>query len=348
MLTPSVDRVNTVNDRQPWLSVLIPVYNVELYLNECIQSVINQPELSGVEILLVDDCSTDGSLFIAKTLCAKYPDYIRLLEHTQNLGLSAARNSLLYAARGDYIWFLDSDDYLYPGSIKDLHAIIKKQTPDIIICDYRKRGLLPKKVFSGKGGKLEDCGHQLITGIFKYRKMYSWLYISRRNLWQDDLRFPVGKTFEDMATTPLLLLRAKTYYYAAKPWLYYRIRPGSIMTSVTRSPGFFDVRKNGDLASAMLGMKQAVVEQLGDNHDVMFYISNFIATEYTKLAKRHKSGKKQAPSDGSEYPSILYYFEKMQQCSPYNFTELSREYLKRGRLYRYWSLQRAMRQADVI
>ena len=116
----------------PWLSILIPVYNVEMYLEDCISSVISQVD-SGVEIILLDDCSTDASLIMAKEIVASCKHPIGLLRHDKNRGLSAARNTLLEAANGEYIWFLDSDDILKSDAIVSLKSIIDKYNPDLIL-----------------------------------------------------------------------------------------------------------------------------------------------------------------------------------------------------------------------
>jgi glycosyltransferase involved in cell wall biosynthesis len=226
------------NDTPPvhlWLSILIPVYNVEAYLRTCAESILNQTDDPDIEIILLDDCSTDGSRALCEQLSREYPGRVRVLLHSENAGVSVARSHLLDAAQGEYTWFVDSDDYLLPGAIGRLKSIVQRHNPDIISCDYRKRGLFRqrnrhKKTFPGSGGAISRDIIALVSGVFRYRKMYLWARVSRRSLWGDDLRFPAGKLFEDIATTPWLLLRAQSHYYVPEPWLYYRVTPGSIMT----------------------------------------------------------------------------------------------------------------------
>ena len=97
-----------------WLSILVPVYKVEVYLQECAQSILAQAE-AGVEIIFLDDASPDGSAAILKDLQHSHPHQIRLLRHDLNQGISAARNALLKAAQGEHIWFIDADDILEAG-----------------------------------------------------------------------------------------------------------------------------------------------------------------------------------------------------------------------------------------
>ncbi|HEY8940494.1 MAG TPA: glycosyltransferase family 2 protein, partial [Cellvibrio sp.] len=90
---------------KPWLSVLIPVYNVADYVVECLESIVLQ-SIPGIEIIAVDDCSTDNSLAILQDFAQNSLVPIKILQHPHNRGLSAARNSLLDAASGDYVWFI--------------------------------------------------------------------------------------------------------------------------------------------------------------------------------------------------------------------------------------------------
>ena len=331
----------------PWLSILLPVYNVSEYLEFCVQSILSQISHYNIEILLLDDCSTDGSRELCEQLCSGHPEKLKLLYHSVNAGLSAARNTLLDAARGNYVWFLDSDDYLLPGCIKQLHSIIDTHTPDLVLCDYQKRRFIKKKSFPGRGGKLESDNCKLVSGVFQHRKMYSWARISKRSLWGSDLRFPVGRAFEDIATTPWLLLRAKTYYYVPQSWVFYRTRDQSIMTSFSRTKGYFDTKKHDDMAGAMLGFKPLLFAKLnGSASEPAYYASNFLAKEYTKLAKRFRLARNKPLAPCGSKPAELHlYFEKMQQCSPYDYHTLSRVYLRRLRIFSFLTFRKAARLA---
>ena len=111
---------------RPWLSLLVPVYNVQPYLHECLASVVEQlGDDEGVQILVLDDRSTDDSWALMQQLAALWPGRLQLLRHERNGGLSAARNTMIDAATGDYLWFLDSDDKLLPGAIAGLQAIVR-------------------------------------------------------------------------------------------------------------------------------------------------------------------------------------------------------------------------------
>ena len=103
---------------RPWLSILIPVYDVERYLEECLASVLAQ-RLADVEVVVVDDASTERSPALLDEISRRSPHPIDRIRHERNQGVSAARNTLLDAATGTYCWFLDSDDALTPGKRVD-------------------------------------------------------------------------------------------------------------------------------------------------------------------------------------------------------------------------------------
>ena len=248
---------------RPWLSVLVPVYNVQPYLRECLASVIEQlGDDTGVEILVLDDRSTDGSWTLLEELARHWPGRLQLLRHERNAGLSAARNTMIDAAQGEYLWFLDSDDKLLPGSVARLRTIVQAHAPDVVLCDFavwrererfkhRLRGERHRRSFRGVASRLEHDHCALLAGMLSTGELHAWSKISRRTLWGNDLRFPVGKHFEDMTTMPLVALRARSFYYEPRPWVAYRQRAGSILASMS-------VPKALDQSAALLPFVQAL------------------------------------------------------------------------------------------
>lgn len=122
-----------------WLSILVPVYNVQDYLAECLESVVAQLQAlpdagAGVELLVLDDASTDGSRALMDTLDRRWPGRLHLMQHARNAGLSAARNTMIDAARGEYLWFLDSDDKLLPGALAGLRVSWRGSRPPMPCC----------------------------------------------------------------------------------------------------------------------------------------------------------------------------------------------------------------------
>lgn len=226
-----------------WLSILIPIYNVEAYLIECLESVCSQVD-STVEIIVLDDCSTDNSNAVLNAFASQSRIKLTLMQHEKNQGLSAARNSMLDVAQGTYIWFLDSDDLLEPRAVQQLKTIVEQHSPDLVLCDFRvlrENQLLKHRLrgdnhrisFVGKPNCLLNNNADFFYGLYKKGELHAWSKIAKRTLWGDDLRFPVGRTMEDMVTTPRLAVRAQTYYYQPSVWVAYRRRAGSILNTLS-------------------------------------------------------------------------------------------------------------------
>ena len=252
----------------PWLSILVPVYNVQDYLEECLTSVVEQlPQLqqspngvAGVEILVLDDRSTDGSRALMDQLAQRWPGRLTLMHHAVNQGLSAARNTMIDAARGEYLWFLDSDDRLQCGAIAALHRIVHVNGPDMVVCDFRLwrermgfkhrlRGEGHRRSFAGPSRRLLIDQAAFMADLCMPGQMLAWYNISRRYLWHDGLRFPDGRYFEDMATVPLLALMSVSLWYEPAPWVDYRQRRSSILSTL-------NLNKVADLSSALRVTRQ--------------------------------------------------------------------------------------------
>ena len=315
-----------------WLSILLPVYNVESYLAECVQSLLKQiGDDEGVQIIIVDDASTDRCREIAESFCSQYPRCVKVVCNEVNQGVSASRNRLINEATGKYVWFVDPDDYVLAGALIELRTIIDKYAPDLILCDYRKSRFATTRSFYGRRNQLSTDIGQLVAGVFKSRKLYCWIKISRRTLWIKDPRFPDGKIFEDIATTPWLLLKARHFYYTPSAWIYYRRHSGSIMGSLKQRAGNFDVRKHQDLAEALTGFKEALHLRGSElPPSAAYYVSDFIAKEFIKTGFRFRRIKDAQVSVGLEH-----YRERFEKCAPIRFDNLAIEYLKRLRLIRY-------------
>ena len=226
----------------PWLSVLVPFYRVEPYLRECVESVLAQVD-GGVEIVLLDDASPDNCGGIARELRKQHGEVIRLLGHDRNRGLSAARNTLLADARGEYVWFLDSDDLLLPGAIAAVRERVQAQAPDLVLCDFRMvrekfslkhrlRGELHRRTFQGRAGGLQTDRQALLSGLLAARELHAWSKIARAGVWRQ-AHFPEGRAFEDIAVIPALVAATHSYAYLDRPLVGYRQRGDSILATLT-------------------------------------------------------------------------------------------------------------------
>lgn len=321
---------------QPWLSVLVPVYNVQAYLRECLASVVGQlgdgEDARSVEILVLDDCSTDTCWAVMNELAGAWPGRLRLLRHERNGGLSAARNTMIDAARGEYLWFLDSDDKLLPGAIASLRSIVQEHAPDVVLCDFavwrererlkhRLRGERHRRSFSGPAQRLERDRCTLLAGMLSTGELHAWSKVSRRALWGDTLRFPVGRHYEDMGTMPLMALRAESFYYEPRAWVAYRQREGSILASP-------NVAKALDQSTALLPFAQALQASPCARHAG-------VRLALAQQAARSLAGAMNAVCKAGRADAADVLRSNFREISPLGPEALARAYLVRG-----WWLRR--------
>ncbi len=208
------------------ISIIVPVYNVEKYLEECIDSILAQTYRE-FELILVDDGSPDHS----GEICDRYASQdkrIRVL-HQENQGISDARNHALAVARGQYVTFVDSDDYIAPDMLELLYHNMKKENAQISICGTwfvyekcsQKEGVGDTYLKMNAQEALEKI---VDFGYFDEslcRKLFDV------NLLQS-IRFPSGVLAEDILVTPKIIARANCIVYDSSPKYYYRQRQGSI------------------------------------------------------------------------------------------------------------------------
>lgn len=215
------------------ISIIIPVYKVEKYLNRCIDSVINQT-YRNIEIILVDDGSPDNCPEICNEYAAK-DSRIRVI-HQKNAGLSAARNAGLDIAQGDYIGFVDSDDYIHPEMYERLLNAIEFNHADIALCNFQYVNEIGKIIykFSPLKNEIMDSNTALDKLEESYGVYYvvAWNRLYKRELFKQ-VRFPVGKQHEDEAIAHIIYNNAKKIVAIDDELYYYVQREGSIMADMT-------------------------------------------------------------------------------------------------------------------
>ena len=221
-------------DEGPLVSIIIPVYNVESYLVEALESVREQT-YGNFEAIVVDDGSTDGSGAVCNEYATK--DTRFRVVHQENGGLSAARNTGLDTMRGEVVSFLDSDDALMSTFIERMLDAMVRADADVSICRYtahRTMGKLKKKhkqafptLSAGTYGRV-DTLRAIVNGTLN---VSVWNKLYRRKLW-DDIRFPVGHVYEDWYGSIGIFDRCNAAIVLDEPlYLYRRERPGSITTT---------------------------------------------------------------------------------------------------------------------
>lgn len=220
--------------RRPLISVIVPIYNVAPFLNGALHSLAAQT-FQDFEAILIDDGSTDESGAVAESFAAEHPNFV--VVHQENKGLSGARNTGLNAARGQYVFFLDSDDYLHPKALEVMYRLAQESRADIVSASYvhtdktyaasfepLTHGRIDKRLskqplesfLEGKDIKSNVCTKLYKTAVIR------------------DLRFIEGIYFEDVPFTVMALDRAGSILITDLPIYYYYQNPDSIMrTSFT-------------------------------------------------------------------------------------------------------------------
>ena len=217
------------------ISIIIPIYNVEQYIVRCLQSVVAQKNISNIEVILVDDCGTDNSVALAKEFLAGCTglDY-KILHHAKNGGLSAARNTGLRAATGDYVYFLDSDDEITPDCISQLTAPLRERDYDFVIGDYTTTIGHDASMLQLQTGEL--IGNDKVFSAYANGLWYvmAWNKLCNRQfLLNNDLFFEEGLLHEDVVWSFKLACKAGAMFVVKKPIYIYSIREASIMTGMS-------------------------------------------------------------------------------------------------------------------
>lgn len=217
----------------PKISVIVPIYNVEKYIKRCLKTIQAQT-FKDFEVLLIDDDSPDRSAEIAEEFCKK--DKRFRLFHKENGGLSDARNYGLERARGEFISFIDSDDYIHKNFLEVMYRECVDNDADMSYCrfkySYFNTGLTLPMPFSAKKEvmKKEDALNILIKD--NYLHSYAWNKLYRATLFtENDITYP-DMYFEDIATSGRLLYHANRIAISDKYLYYYMKRFGSIMSTM--------------------------------------------------------------------------------------------------------------------
>lgn len=226
------------------LSIIVPIYNVEHYLARCIDSLLNQDIVKDdYEIILVDDGSTDSCGSICDDF-ANREENIKVI-HQSNQGLSAARNAGLFASSGEYIQFVDSDDFIQANVLKLLLAVIKKGNLDILRFNYENVDEYDKIIYPNKNPKLFADYSSIITNGKDFLinhlgfACYACQFIVRRDLMVQ-YPFTLGIHFEDTEWAARILPSAHRVSSTDQIVYFYRIRRDSI----TKSSRIDKIRKN--------------------------------------------------------------------------------------------------------
>lgn len=235
----------------PLISVVIPIYNIENYLKDCVNSVLEQT-YTNLEILLVDDGSSDSCGDLCNQF-AKADSRIQVI-HRTNGGLSTARNSGTQAATGQYITYIDGDDMVHPEYVEYLYSLLQKNAADMSICLFQEctkenyhSGKFKQQVSDHEAREEKLLNAEQALCMMLYQKDFTtsaWgkLYPT---MWMWENVYPEGRIYEDLATTYKLLARAHCIAFGKRRLYYYVQREDSIM-HCHFTPSRLDLKRSAD------------------------------------------------------------------------------------------------------
>lgn len=290
----------------PLISVVVPIYNVEEYLKICINSIIDQT-YKNIEILLIDDGSTDN----CPSICdehAKLDERIKVI-HKKNGGLSDARNVGISIATGEYISFIDSDDFVTTDYIEYLYSLIEKAKADISVCQMqmvnengspiKTNVILKDKIIRGTKNCIYDFLYDGAIDTTAWRKLY------KTSLFKENkIEYPVDKYNEDVYTTYKLVMKSSVIAIGSKQMYMYRQRKGSITKSEFTSKNLDYV--NGHLA------RYDEITQFYPEFKVLAskYVLSSINNVLIKLSKSTEDPKEYLPLFNKEYKKHIWNYLK--------------------------------------
>ena len=242
------------------VSVIIPVYKVESFIERCIRSLMEQT-LQEVEFIIVDDCSPDRSIPIVRS-CIKNYSYrtVSIITHPVNIGLPAARNTGLEKARGEYIYHCDSDDFLEPNALEEMYKKAKEHEADIVWCDWflsfeKNERYMKQPCYDTPMDALKG----MLSGAMKYNV---WNKLVRRELYvENHITFPLGHGMgEDMTMIQLFACAQKVSYLPKALYHYVRFNTNGF----TQIHNQMDEKKLEDLRYNTLRTVQFITLKMGD------------------------------------------------------------------------------------
>jgi hypothetical protein len=223
----------------PTLSIVIPAYNIQRYIEQCVRSVLGQLR-DHHEVIVLDDGSTDNTRALVSKLQQDWPGSNFHVITQSNEGLAGARNHGVRIAKGEYIVWVDGDDVLLDGVLAMLDQAIAEYRPDVVACDFRMWH--PQEPSKTHYVRLDYPDNELLrdpevilNSYLAGRKTYVWTNVIRRELYAQlpDPIFPPGRVFEDVSTVPRLLSQCASLLHLPKAIIDYRQHPASITQSVS-------------------------------------------------------------------------------------------------------------------
>lgn len=292
------------------VSVIVPIYKVEPYLRQCIDSIINQT-YKNLEIILVDDGSPDGCPQICDEYVSK-DTRIKVI-HKENGGLSSARNAGLDIATGEYVAFVDSDDWIEPTMYEDLLGVMKTHQSDIVVCKYRN-------YFDGCD--MSESGNNTVCSFEGYFNFIDnlippgspilyfmvWNKLYKRDVIKN-VRFKDKQIYEDLYFDRLIFRNCKKVTYLDKTYYNYQIdRPGA-------TASFFNDNK-----LAKISELEAYLVELKDSDQIDIYNKYLVFSAFSAMELYYSAMERNATEESKK--TILSFFYKCYRLLPKSHTNL--------------------------
>ncbi len=251
------------------VSIIVTVYNTEKYVEKCIISIINQT-YKNTEIILIDGGSTDKTSEICQKYEIKHKN-IRLI-HKENEGVSAARNRGIEEATGEYILFIDGDDWIEKNTVEVLVELEEKNRADIAL-------IIKEGHTDSTGEILIGEGKKMLLHIFEMSAMESWGKLFKKELF-NDVRFPEGKLHEDLYIMPTIFLKCKKIVAYHKGLYHYRIREDGLMGNEIKGDlrDLYECWLDGIKKCSLLSTDKKYVKELQKRYlyDALWYFYNIV------------------------------------------------------------------------
>ena len=202
----------------PKVSVIVPIYGVERYIERCARSLFSQT-FKSVEIIFVNDCTKDGSMEVLSSVRNEFPEAnVKVINHEHNMGLPQARRSGVGQATGEFILHVDSDDWIEPDMIERLYQRAEETGSDMVCCDWKEEYEDHDKLFSHDEAS-RDIYYEKILAL--ETDAYVWNRMTKREIY-DGLEFPTCNMFEDFVITSQLMAKCRAIGFVHSPLYHYR------------------------------------------------------------------------------------------------------------------------------
>lgn len=219
---------------EPKVSVIVPVYKVEKYIERCAVSLFEQT-LDDIEYLFIDDCTPDKSIEILKQVLEEYPQrknqvVIHRMEH--NSGQAKVREWGMRNATGEYVLHCDSDDWVDVHMYEEMYKKAKEKNADVVLCDYYESDGVSKKLMNDfLPNKVEDT---MSSTLLKKTKSVLWNKLVRRSIYKNNIMYPVANNAEDYTLLVQIVYYSKSFVYLNKPLYFYYYNTNSLTRLKTK------------------------------------------------------------------------------------------------------------------